>query len=173
MNKDFFLFSFLFICFVATMHLFSQSLSIVLRCLSVLLNVIFSFSSARCTRWTGFALVRLSCRCVIDVMLLHCVIRCMLYNVNSLLSASVRVRHTRAVAAAHLLESISINQWINALFRNEHYREHQNILTAIHDHDWSVNLPSGSRQGRLLLYSFNINYISNIKVIPRYSNWSL
>ena len=37
----------------------------------LLLNVIFSFSSARCIRWPGFALIRLSCRCVIDVMLLH------------------------------------------------------------------------------------------------------
>ena len=41
------------------------------------------------------------------------------------------------------------------LFRKEIYIEHQNIFTAIytiiHDHDWSVNLPSGSRQWRLLL----------------------
>ena len=29
------------------------------------------------------------------------------------------------------------------------YIEYQNILTAIYDQDWSVNLPSGSRQGRL------------------------
>ena len=36
--------------------------------------------------------------------------------------------------------------------------EHQNILTAIHDQDWSVNLLSGSRQGRLKLDPFNINY---------------
>ena len=55
------------------MHLFSQSLSIVLRCVGLLLNVIFSFSSSRCVRWRGFALIRVSCRCVIDVMLLHCV----------------------------------------------------------------------------------------------------
>ena len=32
------------------------------------------------------------------------------------------------------------------------------VLTPIHDHDWSVNLPSGSHQGRLLLDPFNINY---------------
>ena len=38
----------------------------------LLLNVIFSNSSARCIRWPGFALIRLSYRCVIDVMLLHC-----------------------------------------------------------------------------------------------------
>ena len=37
-------------CFVATMHLFSQSLSIVLRCGGLLLNVIFSLSSAGCIR---------------------------------------------------------------------------------------------------------------------------
>ena len=59
-------------CLVATIHLFSQSLSIVLRCGSLLLNVIFSFSSVRCIRWPGSALIRVSCRCVIDVMLLHC-----------------------------------------------------------------------------------------------------
>ena len=57
-------------CFVSTMHLFSQSLNSVLRCLR--LNVIFTFSSAKCIRWPGFAMIRLSCRCVIDVMLLHC-----------------------------------------------------------------------------------------------------
>ena len=39
----------------------------------LLLNVIFSFSRARCIRSAGFALIRLSCRCVIDIMLLHCV----------------------------------------------------------------------------------------------------
>ena len=37
----------------------------------LLLDVIFSFSSARCIRWPGFALSRLYGRCVIDVMLLH------------------------------------------------------------------------------------------------------
>ena len=39
----------------------------------VLLNAIFSFVSDRCIRWPVFALIRLSYRCVIDVMLLHCV----------------------------------------------------------------------------------------------------
>ena len=65
-------------CFVATLHLFFQPLSIVhRRCGGLLLNPIFSFSSARCIRWPGFAMIRLSCRCVIDVMLLHyvCCIR--------------------------------------------------------------------------------------------------
>ena len=38
-----------------------------------LLNVVFCFSSVRCIRLPGFALIRLSYRCVIDVMLLHCV----------------------------------------------------------------------------------------------------
>ena len=51
-------------------------------------------------------MMRVFCRCDIDVMLLHC----MLYKVNSnsnhwlfseLPSASVRVRHPRAAAAAH------------------------------------------------------------------------
>ena len=60
-------------CFVASMHLFSQSLSIALRCGGLLQNVIFNFSSAWCIWWPGFALIRLSCRCVIDVMLLQCV----------------------------------------------------------------------------------------------------
>ena len=43
----------------------------VLWCGGLLLNVIFGFSSAWCIRWPGFALIRLSCRCVIDVRLLH------------------------------------------------------------------------------------------------------
>ena len=60
-------------CFVSTTNLFSQSLSIVLRCGGLLLNVFFSFSSTMCIQWPGFALIRLSCRCVNDVMLLHCV----------------------------------------------------------------------------------------------------
>ena len=54
------------------MHLFSQSLSIVLRCGSLLLDA-FSLWSERCIRRPVFALIRVSCRCVIDVMLLHCV----------------------------------------------------------------------------------------------------
>ena len=44
------------------------------------------------------------------------------------------------------------------LLRNEIYVEHQNILTAVHDRHLSVNLSSWSRQGRLLLHPFNINY---------------
>ena len=96
-------------CFVATMLLFSQSLSIVLRCWGLLLNVIFSFSSARCIRWPGIAVIRLSCRCHRR----HVAALRMLYKGNSssnyclfseLPSASVRVRHTRAAAAAHPLE---------------------------------------------------------------------
>ena len=47
----------------------------------------------------------------------------------------------------------------NKLYSERNITENiKNILTAIHDHDWSVNLPSGSRQGRLLLDTFNINY---------------
>ena len=45
-----------------------QSLSIVLRCGSQLLNVIFSFLSVRCIQWPGFVPIRVSCRCVIDVV---------------------------------------------------------------------------------------------------------
>ena len=60
-------------CFIATMHSFSQSLSIALRCGGLLLNVIFSYSNTRCTQWPGFAQIRLSSCCVTDVMLLHCV----------------------------------------------------------------------------------------------------
>ena len=52
------------------MQLFSQSLSIVLWCEGELLNVTFSFSSARCIRWPSFALITVSCCCIIDVMLL-------------------------------------------------------------------------------------------------------
>ena len=39
---------------IAILHLFSQSLSIVLRCMGQLLNVTFSFLSARCIRWPRF-----------------------------------------------------------------------------------------------------------------------
>ena len=58
--------------FVAVFHLFSQSFiySIVLRCGDQLQNVTFSFLSARCIRWPSFALIRVFCRCVIDVVLL-------------------------------------------------------------------------------------------------------
>ena len=45
-----------------------------------------------------------------------------------------------------------------ALIQKGIYKEHQNILTAKQDQDLSVNLPSGSRQGRLLLDPFKINY---------------
>ena len=97
--------------FVATMYLFSQALSIVLQCGGLLLKVIYSFSSTRCIWLPGFALIRVSCHCVIDVMLLHCacctrliqtsIIVCLF---SELSSASVRVWHTWAVAAAHPLE---------------------------------------------------------------------
>ena len=58
-------------CFVDTM--FSQSLSIVLRCWGLLLNVIYCNPCDMCIPWPGFALINFSCRCVIDVMLLRCV----------------------------------------------------------------------------------------------------
>ena len=92
--------------FVAILHLFSQSSSIVLLCGGQLLNVTFGFLSARCILWPGFDLIRVSChwRRVAGLR--------MLYKVNSssnhclfseLQSASTRIRHTRAAAAAHLL----------------------------------------------------------------------
>ena len=94
-------------CFVATMHLFSQSLSTVPRCGGLQRNVNFSSLSARCIRWLGFALIRLLlCR------QRHIDALCMLCKVNSnfnhclfseLPSANVRVQYTQAAAAAHPL----------------------------------------------------------------------
>ena len=55
--------------FVAILHLFSQTLNIVLQCVGWLPNVTFSFLSERCIRLPGFVLMRISCRCVIAVML--------------------------------------------------------------------------------------------------------
>ena len=55
--------------FVAIFHLFSQSLYIVLRCGDQLLNVIFSILSARCIEWPDFDMIRVFCRCVINVVL--------------------------------------------------------------------------------------------------------
>ena len=97
--------------FVAILHLFSQSLSIVLWCGGQLLNVTFSFFSA-------------SCICMVDWLcpdqnflslchLLRAAGLIMLYKVNSnsnhclfseQQSVSPRVRHTRAAAAANPLE---------------------------------------------------------------------
>ena len=93
-------------CFVAVMNLFFQSLSIVLLCGGLLLSASFSFPSARCIRWPGFALIRVSCRCHRR----HVAALYMLYKVNSnsnlclfseLSYASVRVWHTQVVTAAH------------------------------------------------------------------------
>ena len=56
--------------FVAILHLFSKCLSIVLRCGGQLLSVTFNLLSARCIRRQGFVSIRVSCRCVIDVVLL-------------------------------------------------------------------------------------------------------
>ena len=86
---------------VVIMHLFSLSLSIVLRCEGQLLNVIFSFLSARCIRWPYFALIRVSCRCVIDVVLLGivCCTRLMRSQItvcSASSSACTRVQHSRA-----------------------------------------------------------------------------
>ena len=54
--------------FVVILHLFSQSFGIVFLCGSRLLNVTFSFLSARCIRWPGFFPIRVSCRCGSDVV---------------------------------------------------------------------------------------------------------
>ena len=59
--------------FVDTSVLLGCYYAFVLRCGGLLLNVIFSFSSARCLRWPGFGIITLSFGRVIDVMLLHCV----------------------------------------------------------------------------------------------------
>ena len=54
--------------FIAIFQLFSQSLSIVLRCGGQLLNIAFSLLSARYIQWPGFVQIRVSCCCVIDVI---------------------------------------------------------------------------------------------------------
>ena len=62
--------SVLLYCYYAFVLPFPSSVN---RCEGLLLNVIFSFSNATCIRWQGLALMRVSCHCVIDVMLLDCV----------------------------------------------------------------------------------------------------
>ena len=59
--------------FIAIMHLFPQCLSIVLLCRGQLQNVKFSPSSTRYIQWPGFALIKVSWCCVINVMFLDCV----------------------------------------------------------------------------------------------------
>ena len=69
----------------------------------LILNVIFSFSSARCIRWPGCASIipvvvpSMSCCCTVDVVQGYSLF-------SELPSASVRVRHTRTAATAHPLE---------------------------------------------------------------------
>ena len=58
---------------VAIAHLFSKSVSIVLRGGGQLLNVTISFQTARCIQCPGFAPNSVYSHCVIAVMLLHCV----------------------------------------------------------------------------------------------------
>ena len=71
------------LCYVvAVMHLFSQSLTIVLQCNGQLLSVAFYIPNSRCIRWPGVSLIRVFFRCVIDVMLLDNVC-CTLCKVNS------------------------------------------------------------------------------------------
>ena len=87
--------------FVAILHLFSQSLSIVLMCGGQLL-VTFSFLSTRYIWWPGFVPIKvlsagLSMLCKVNSN----------YNnwlFSELPSASTKVRHTRATAASHALE---------------------------------------------------------------------
>ena len=95
--------------FIATVHLFSQSLSCVLRCWGLLQNVIFSFSSARCIQWAALpwsdfvAVVSLSSCCwtvyvvQVNLNLSHCLF-------SDFKSAAVRVWHTWDVAVSHPLE---------------------------------------------------------------------
>ena len=55
--------------FVAILNLFFQYLrGSIRRCGGQLLNVTFSFLSARCIRWPGFVPIKVSCRYVIDVV---------------------------------------------------------------------------------------------------------
>ena len=83
--------------------------SIVLQCVGHLVNVIFSFSSAVCIRWQGFAMIRVSCHCVIDILLfglyvVHVNSNSNHYLFSELSSASTRVRRTRGAVSAHPLE---------------------------------------------------------------------
>ena len=73
-----------------------RSLSIVLRCEGQLLNVTFSFLSARYIRWPGFVPISFLSLCHHVVWLgLVCCRR---------LTRTLITRHPRAAAAAHLLE---------------------------------------------------------------------
>ena len=94
-------FSVLICCYFAFVL---QSLSIILRYLG---------SAVEChlqlLRWPGFVPIRVSCRCVIDVVWLGLVcctrlIRTLITLFSELPSASTRVRHSRAAATAHPLE---------------------------------------------------------------------
>ena len=97
------------VLFVATIHLFSQAFNIGLQCGGLLLNVILSYSIARCIRWPGLPDQTFLSLChQRQVAAL-----CMLYKVNlnsnhclfsELPFASVKVGHTRAAAVAHPFE---------------------------------------------------------------------
>ena len=67
------------------------------------------YPSARCIRWPGFVPIRVSCCCVIDFMLLHCVCCARLIRTRIILcSVSVHLLlseyDTRAAATAHPIE---------------------------------------------------------------------
>ena len=51
-------------------YIYSPNLWTLFSGVGQLLNVTFSFMRARCIRWPGYVLIRVSCRCVIDVMLM-------------------------------------------------------------------------------------------------------
>ena len=90
------------------MHLFSQSLIIVLPCYGELLNVTFSFLSSRCIQWPDQSFLSLCHRRrVAGLSMLYKV------NVNSypclsseISSATSRVRHTRAAGMFKLRWSL-------------------------------------------------------------------
>ena len=73
------------------------------------MNAIFSLSSTRCIRWAGFARIRLSFRCVIDVILLHCVcctrlIRTRIIVCSVIFHLLLSELTCQAAAAAHPIE---------------------------------------------------------------------
>ena len=80
---------------------FFQSLSIVLRCGGLLLNVIFSFSSARYIRLSVFAQIRVSCRCVIDAALIHWSLKYQCVERHNVQGVSCRPRFVCGMAISY------------------------------------------------------------------------
>ena len=77
------------------MHLSSQSLSIVLRCKGLLLNVSFRFSSARCIRWPDFADQSFLTLCHRSHVATLCVLYKVKSNSNHCLFSALPSAHTR------------------------------------------------------------------------------